>query len=107
VLIRLLRAHLGPYRRAIGLVVLFQFLQTLATLYLPTLNADIIDKGVVKGDTDFIWRTGGMMLVVCFIQVIAAVTATYFGARASMSASKGRAGCSPVRCFPHATSASA
>ena len=59
VLIRLLRVHLRPYRNTIALVVLFQFLQTLATLYLPTLNADIIDNGVVKGDTGYIMRIGG------------------------------------------------
>ncbi len=53
-LIRLLRGHLRPYRKAIALVVVFQFVQTLATLYLPTLNADIIDNGVVKGDTGYI-----------------------------------------------------
>jgi ATP-binding cassette subfamily B protein len=77
-----------PYWRAVTAVVILQLIATMAALYLPTLNAEIIDKGVVKGDTDFIWRTGGMMLIVCFVQVIAAVAATYFGARASMSAGK-------------------
>ncbi len=57
-LIQLLRKHLPLYRRDITLVVLFQFLQTLATLYLPTLNADIIDNGVVKGDTGYIIKVG-------------------------------------------------
>jgi ATP-binding cassette subfamily B protein len=75
-----------PYWRAVTAVVILQLIATMAALYLPTLNAEIIDKGVVTGDTDFIWRTGGMMLIVCFVQVIAAVAATYFGARASMSA---------------------
>ncbi len=74
-----------PYWRSVVAVVLLQLIATLAALYLPTLNAQIIDKGVVTGDTDFIWRTGGMMLIVCFVQVAAAITATYFGARASMS----------------------
>jgi len=87
-LLRLSLRFVRPYWRAVTAVVVLQLIATMAALYLPTLNAQIIDKGVVTGDTDFIWRTGGMMLVVCFIQVIAAVTATYFGARASMSAGK-------------------
>nr|WP_223359267.1 ABC transporter ATP-binding protein [Leifsonia sp. ZF2019] len=74
-----------PYWRSALAVVLLQLVATLAALYLPTLNKDIIDKGIVNGDTDFIWSTGGMMLLVCFVQVIAAIAATYFGARASMS----------------------
>ena len=61
-LVRLLRERLRPYRRDLGLVVLLQLVQTLATLYLPTLNADIIDHGVVTGDTGYIVRTGGVML---------------------------------------------
>ncbi|WP_431246334.1 ABC transporter ATP-binding protein [Leifsonia xyli] len=85
-LLRLSLRFVRPYWRAVTAVVLLQLVATMAALYLPTLNADIIDKGVVKGDTDFIWRTGGVMLIVCFVQVIAAVAATYFGARASMSA---------------------
>ena len=85
-LLRLSLRFVRPYWRAVTAVVILQLIATMAALYLPTLNADIIDKGVVTGDTDFIWRTGGMMLIVCFVQVIAAVAATYFGARASMSA---------------------
>ena len=57
-LVRLLRERLRPYRRDLGLVVLLQLVQTLATLYLPTLNADIIDHGVITGDTGYIMRTG-------------------------------------------------
>jgi ATP-binding cassette subfamily B protein len=85
VLIRLLRAYLRPYRGAIGLIVLLQLLSTLATLYLPTLNADIIDNGVVKGDTDYIIRTGGMMIAVTLGQIACSIVAVYFGARTSMS----------------------
>jgi ATP-binding cassette, subfamily B, multidrug efflux pump len=85
VLIRLLRVHLQPYRNAIGLVVLFQFIQTLATLYLPTLNADIIDKGVVVGDTGYVMRIGGLMLGVTLLQIAAQVVAVYFGARTAMA----------------------
>ena len=84
-LLRLLRVHLRPYRQAITLVVLFQFVQTLATLYLPTLNADIIDNGVVKGDTGYIMRVGGYMLAVTLAQVACSLVAVYFGARAAMA----------------------
>jgi ATP-binding cassette subfamily B protein len=85
VLIRLLRAHLRPYRRPLALVVALQLVQTLATLYLPTLNADIIDRGVVKGDTRYIMHTGGVMLAVSLVQIVCAVSAVYFGARTAMA----------------------
>jgi ATP-binding cassette, subfamily B, multidrug efflux pump len=85
VLIRLLRAHLKPYTRPIALVVLLQLVQTIATLYLPTLNADIIDGGVVKGDTGYIMQTGGIMIGVTFIQVICAIGAVYYGASTAMA----------------------
>jgi ATP-binding cassette subfamily B protein len=81
VLIRLLRAHLGPYKRPIALVVLLQFLQTCATLYLPTLNAHIIDNGVVKGDTGYILTFGGLMIGISLAQVVCNIGAVYFGAR--------------------------
>ncbi|GAA2213972.1 ABC transporter ATP-binding protein [Nonomuraea monospora] len=84
-LFRLLRVQLRPYRREIALVVLFQFVQTLATLYLPTLNADIIDDGVVKGDTGYIMRIGLVMLGVTLVQIICATVAVYYGARTSMA----------------------
>ncbi len=84
-LFRLLLARLRPYRRDVALVMLFQFLQTLATLYLPTLNADIIDRGVVPGDTGYIMRTGGFMLAVTLGQIACAIVAVYFGARTSMA----------------------
>jgi ATP-binding cassette, subfamily B, multidrug efflux pump len=85
VLIRLLRVHLRPYSTTIALVVMFQFLQTLATLYLPTLFADIIDNGVVKGDTGYIMRIGGAMLGITLLQIAAQITAVYFGARTAMA----------------------
>jgi len=85
VLIRLLRAHLGPYTRPMTYLVLLQLIQTIATLYLPTLNADIIDNGVVKGDTGYILQTGGIMLAVTVAQVICAVGAVFFGARTAMA----------------------
>ncbi|GAA1904070.1 ABC transporter ATP-binding protein [Streptomyces durmitorensis] len=80
-LIRLLRAHLGPYKKPIALLVLLQFLQTCASLYLPTLNADIIDEGVVKGDTGYILSFGGVMIAVTVAQVVCNVGAVYYGAR--------------------------
>lgn len=81
VLIRLLRTHLSPYRKPISLLVLLQFLQTSATLYLPTLNADIIDNGVVKGDTGYILSFGALMIGISLIQVVCNIGAVYFGAR--------------------------
>ncbi|MEU8571235.1 ABC transporter ATP-binding protein [Streptomyces pathocidini] len=80
-LIRLLRAYLAPYKRPISLLVLLQLVQTIATLYLPTLNADIIDNGVVQGDTGYILRFGGFMIAVSLLQVAGNVGAVYFGAR--------------------------
>jgi ATP-binding cassette subfamily B multidrug efflux pump len=85
VLIRLLRSHLGPYQRPIGLLVLLQLVQTIATLFLPTLNADIIDNGVVKGDTGYIIELGGVMIGVTVVQVCCAVGAVFFGARTAMA----------------------
>ncbi|NEB74814.1 ABC transporter ATP-binding protein [Streptomyces sp. SID14478] len=80
-LIRLLRTHLGPYKKPIGLLVLLQFLQTCAALYLPTLNANIIDNGVVNGDTGYILSYGAAMLGVTVVQVVCNTGAVYFGAR--------------------------
>jgi ATP-binding cassette, subfamily B, multidrug efflux pump len=85
VLIRLLRTYLRPYRRELGLVLLLQFAQTLATLYLPTLNANIIDKGVIFDNTHYILRTGGVMLAITLAQIACAVTAVYFGAKVAMA----------------------
>ena len=84
-LIRLLRAHLGPYTRPITILVVLQFVGTLAMLYLPTLNADIIDRGVVVGDTGYIMRTGGIMLGVSVLQVGCAGAAVMYGARTAMA----------------------
>ena len=80
-LIRLLRTHLGPYKKPIALLVLLQLLQTSASLYLPTLNADIIDNGVVNGDTAYILRFGALMVAVSVVQVVCNIGAVYYGAR--------------------------
>ncbi|MBC7633081.1 ABC transporter ATP-binding protein [Aeromicrobium sp.] len=84
-LIPLLRTYLAPYKRPIALVLVFQLTQTLANLYLPGLNADIIDKGIVGGDTGFIIDTGMTMLAITVLQVLCTVIAVYFGARTSMA----------------------
>jgi ATP-binding cassette, subfamily B, multidrug efflux pump len=84
-LIALLRTHLAPYRRWLTAVVALQLVGTIASLYLPSLNADIIDNGVAKGDTDYIMRTGGWMLAVSLVQIACSITAVYFGARTAMS----------------------
>ncbi len=84
-LIRLLREYLRPYRKPLSLVLLLQFAQTLATLYLPTLNADIIDNGVIVHNTHYILRVGGLMLVITLLQIGCAVAAVYFGAKVAMA----------------------
>jgi ATP-binding cassette subfamily B protein len=84
-LIPLLKTFLRRYRRPLLIVVAFTFVQAMATLYLPTLIADIIDNGVATGDTEYIWRTGGFMLIVTFVQVVFAIAAVYFGARVAMA----------------------
>ncbi|HUY29900.1 MAG TPA: ABC transporter ATP-binding protein [Acidimicrobiales bacterium] len=84
-LVRLLRSHLRPYRRSIAVVVLLQLVQSLATLYLPTLNADIIDNGIVAGNTGYIVRSGGLMLAVTLVQIACSIGAVFFGARTAMA----------------------
>ncbi|MFF3642191.1 ABC transporter ATP-binding protein [Streptomyces sp. NPDC002564] len=80
-LIRLLRTYLRPYQKPIALLVLLQFLQTCAALYLPTLNADIIDNGVVEGDTGYILSFGGIMIAVTIVQMVCNIGAVFYGAR--------------------------
>ena len=84
-LLRLLRGRLRPYRPQLALVVLLQFIGTMAALYLPSLNADIIDSGVATGDTGYITRTGMVMLAVSFVQILCSAGAVYVGARTAMS----------------------
>ncbi len=83
-LIRLLRTFLGKYRNLLIAVIVLQSVQAVASLYLPSLNADIIDRGIIPGDTDFIWRTGGFMLLVTVIQITFNIAAVYYGSRAAM-----------------------
>lgn len=83
-LIRILISRSKPYTGYVIVVLLLQALSTAATLYLPSLNAKIIDKGVAQVDIDYIWHTGGIMLIVAFIQVSAAIAAIWFGSRTAM-----------------------
>jgi len=84
-LFRLLRSHLRPYAKLLGVVVLFQTIQATAALLLPTLNANIIDKGVLAGDVSYIKREGAVMLFVTLIQGTCAAIAVYFGSKVAMS----------------------
>lgn len=82
---RLLATYLKPYRWQIAVVLVLVLVQAVANLYLPTLNADIIDEGVVKGDIGRILSIGGVMLAVTVALVLMAIVAVYIGARTSMS----------------------
>jgi ATP-binding cassette subfamily B multidrug efflux pump len=82
---KLLFRYLSRYWPLLIGVLVFQFASALATLYLPRLNADIINLGVATADTGYIWRTGGWMLVVSLGQIVCAIIATYFAAKAAMS----------------------
>ncbi|NLE72548.1 MAG: ABC transporter ATP-binding protein [Actinomycetales bacterium] len=84
-LIRLLRHRLRAYGGLVAVVVVLQLVQAVANLYLPSLNADIIDDGVAKGDTGVILRLGGIMLAITLVQVASAIGAVYAGARVAMS----------------------
>jgi ATP-binding cassette subfamily B multidrug efflux pump len=84
-LTRLLRTYLRPYRRELTAVLVLQLIGTIASLYLPSLNADIIDFGIARGDTGYIMSTGGWMLTVTVLQIICSVGAVYFGARCAMA----------------------
>jgi ATP-binding cassette subfamily B multidrug efflux pump len=83
-LLRLVRTYLRPYAAPLAAVVALQFVGTMAALYLPSLNADIIDRGVVTGDTGYIVRHGGLMLAVSLIQIVCSVIAVWFSARNAM-----------------------
>jgi ATP-binding cassette subfamily B multidrug efflux pump len=84
-LLTLIRRYSKPYTPYIVAVIFFQLAATIAALYLPSLNAQIIDEGVSRGDTDFIWRTGAVMLLVALVQVGAAIAGVYFGSKTAMA----------------------
>jgi ATP-binding cassette subfamily B protein len=85
VLVKLLRAYLRPYKTTLWVIVVLQLVQTIAMLYLPTLNADIVDNGLIKGDMGYIVRIGGVMLAVTLAQIAGSIGAVYFGARTAMA----------------------
>jgi ATP-binding cassette subfamily B multidrug efflux pump len=83
-LLALLRQYIRPYRRLVAVLMVLQLISTLASLYLPTVNAAIIDDGVSKGDTSTIVRLGAVMLGVTGLQALCSVGAIYFGSRTGM-----------------------
>jgi ATP-binding cassette subfamily B multidrug efflux pump len=83
-LLRLLGRFLKPHWKLVVGVIIFQLAQSIASLWLPSLNADIINNGVTKGDTAYIIQYGGIMLLVTVAQVICAIVAVYFGAKVAM-----------------------
>jgi ATP-binding cassette subfamily B multidrug efflux pump len=82
---KLLRQYLQPFRRVLLVIVALQLVQTIAALFLPSLNADIIDRGIAAGNTGYIVSTGGIMLAVTLLQISCSLAAVYFGARTAMS----------------------
>lgn len=80
----LLRRYVRPYRSLVAVVVMLQIISTLAALYLPTVNAAIIDDGVAQGDTHTITRLGMVMLAVTLVQITCSIGAVYFGSRTGM-----------------------
>ena len=84
-LTRLLPTFLRPYRRAVALVLGLLLIQSVANLYLPNLNADIINNGVARGDIGYIWRTGAVMLGLSVGVGVLAIVAVYFASRTSMA----------------------
>ena len=84
-LLRLTLRYARPYWAGILAVLALQLLSTIAALYLPSLNAQIIDRGIAAGDTGFIWNTGVLMLAVCLVQAVTAIAGVWFGARTAMA----------------------
>lgn len=84
-LLRIIARFVKPHWPLLVAVVVFQFAQSLASLYLPSLTADIIDNGVAKGDTGYVLRVGAWMLLATLVQIVFAIIAVYFGAKAAMA----------------------
>ncbi|WP_309647350.1 ABC transporter ATP-binding protein [Nocardioides sp.] len=84
-LLQIFRDYLRPYRSSLAIIVVLQLVATVAMLYLPSLNADIIDNGVATGDTDYIVRIGAVMLAVSLLQILCSVVAVWFSARTAMA----------------------
>src|SRR5262245_59618310 len=84
-LLRLLRTYLRPYKRPIAALVLLQLAATLASLFLPSINGRIIDRGVATGDTRYVLVMGGVMVAVAAVQIACSIGAVFFGARVAMA----------------------
>lgn len=82
--LRILRRFLAPEKGAIALIIVLQAVATLATLYLPTLNADIIDQGIAVGDTGLILRLGAVMLGVSLVQILVTIGGVWLAAKVAM-----------------------
>ncbi|WP_406687780.1 ABC transporter ATP-binding protein [Rossellomorea vietnamensis] len=82
-MIKLLK-HLSSYKWMIVGIFVLIFIQSMSTLYLPTLMSDIIDKGVVVGDIPYIWKIGGFMLVVSALGAVASIVASYYSSKAAV-----------------------
>src|SRR5260370_2786714 len=104
-LIRLLRTYIRPYIREVAIVVVLVLIQSIANLYLPNLNADIINTGVAKGDIPYIWRTGAVMLAITRGLGVLAVGGVDWASRASMGVRRDRR--APVSCRMQTLSARA
>ena len=85
---RLLRTHLGPYKKFLLIIVALQTVQTTATLILPTINARVIDKGVIPGNVAYIWKLGGLMIFFAIVQLVFATGAVFYGGKVAMSAGR-------------------
>src|SRR5205823_14675350 len=84
-LLRLLRTYLRPYRGQLAIVIVLQTLSTVANLYLPSINGDIIDRGVARGDHHYVLVHGGLMLAFSAAQIACAIAAVYVGAKVAMA----------------------
>jgi len=84
-MLKLIKTYFQPYRMELGIVLALLLLQAITNLYLPALNADIINNGVAKGDIGYIWQSGAIMLAVTLIMGVASVISVYFGSKASMA----------------------
>jgi ABC-type multidrug transport system fused ATPase/permease subunit len=85
-LTRLLRTYLRPYSGKVGIVVALLATQTFGNLYLPNLNADIINDGFVKGNVHYIWTTGALMLAIALVLGVVAIVAVYYASKIAMGA---------------------
>ena len=87
-IVRLLRATLRPYKRDVAVVLTLVLIQSITNLYLPNLNADLINNGVAKGNLPYIWSTGAEMLVAALLMGFVGITAVFFASRTSMAAGR-------------------